>query len=222
MRLSQLSILLASGSVSIPEAHDAATQLGSIVAPRDLTCKATDPQCISCPKSTVKKGKCPKGAKCTEKRLDARDAEVGMDSIGEGEWGPGELIETPGLSFCSVMAVYDQNKWVMAHIPPGRMSTKQGETKPSLVATGEDVIREYTAKMTTKFNSAQMTGARGYLLMSEAMGADEQQLMRQWFQSVHITPEVKVYNYQRDTVKGSGNFVIARNEAAWPPSISFM
>lgn len=85
-------------------ARDAASELGSIVAPRGLTCKATDAQCTKCPKPTVKKGKCPKGAKCKRELLDAR-AEVGMDSIGEGSWGPGELIETPGLSYCSVMAV---------------------------------------------------------------------------------------------------------------------
>lgn len=102
------------------------------------------------------------------------------------------------------------------------MSTPAGSNTPSLVATSEDLIREYTAKMTTKFNSAHMTGARGYLLMSDQMGADEQQLMRQWFQGVNITPQEKIYNKDRDTVRGSGNFVIARNEAAWPPSIGFM
>lgn len=76
--------------------------------------------------------------------------------------------------------------------------------------------------MTTKFNSARMTGARGYLLMSDTMGEDERRLMRQWFQGVSITPQEKIYNKDRDTVRGSGNLVIARNEAAWPPSINLL
>lgn len=107
----------------------------------------------------------------------------------------------------------------MVHIPPSRASTAPGTNTLSIVTTNAEVIREYTAKMTTKFNSARMTGARGYLLISDTMGEAERQLMRQWFQGVNITPQEKIYNKDRDIVSGSGNLVISRETAAWPPSI---
>lgn len=201
--------------MSVPEARDATTELGNIIA-RGSTCKLkTKTMCTSCPKPKVKKGKCPKGAKCK------RDVEprivVGMDSIASGQWSAGQLLETGGLSACSVMAVYDQNSFVMAHIPPARASGNP----PTLVDTSIQVINEYTGKMTTKFNAARMVGARGVLLVSNLMGHAEQNAMRQWFASVGVQVSVQTYN-PNDAIQGSGNLVISRETGTgWPPSVSF-
>lgn len=170
----------------------------------------------------MKDGTCPVGAVCKRspvedgdndiRSLDAR-ASVPFDTIRSGTWTPGKVIETAGLSVCSVMAVYDQNKWVMAHIPPSRASGGV------LTVTGQDVIDEYKAGMTTKYNAAGMTGAQGYLLVSNLLDVSEQNSMQQWFNQNGINVIVQLYTPDQAFV-GSGNFVISREAVAWPPIVT--
>jgi hypothetical protein len=113
------------------------------------------------------------------------------------------------------MAVYDQNRWVMAHIPPAREDGRE------LIATSAQVIQEYEQAMTTRFTSARMQSPQGYLLMSNMLGAAEQQTMRQWFQQNNVPVTVKIYS-PNDVITGSGNLVFSREAQVWPPSISFL
>lgn len=217
------------------EAPGAATELSTIVA-RAFSCPAkAKSQCTTCPKppktaKTAKKGKCPKGKKgkkCKRSEEALEDAEVeeeqqnniiearveiGMDSIGSGKWASGDLLETPGLSACTVMAVYDKTNWAMAHIPPAR-GTNQG-----LAKTGMEVINEYKEKMTTRSGVASMKEPRGYLLTSTLLGDEERDALRAWFRANGVSLTEKTYSPGN---AGSGNFAISRETKSWPPLVSF-
>ncbi|KAK7914199.1 hypothetical protein PG985_011902 [Apiospora marii] len=206
----------------------ATTELGKIVA-RAFTCSIKDKaQCTKCPKAKLKKVKCPKGSKCKRASdshsgeqyedvqfLEARVDPVPMDGISWGEWGPGKELETGGLSACSVMVVYDQNKWVMGHIPPARA---RGTT---LDQTGAEVIDDYKSRMTKRFDELHMQNPESYLLVSELLSSEKQNSLRQWFQSHNLHPTVRPYGHQ-DVLPGSGNFVLSRQARPWPPTVSFI
>ncbi|KAK8122878.1 hypothetical protein PG984_011548 [Apiospora sp. TS-2023a] len=185
-------------------------------------------QCTKCPKAKVKKVKCPKGSKCKRtgdshvggededvQSLEARVDPVPMDGISWGEWGPGKELATGGLSACSVMVVYDQNKWVMCHIPPARA---RGTT---LDQTSAEVIDDYKNRMTQRYNELHMQNPQSYLVVSQLMDTANQNSLRQWFQSHGLHPTVKTYGPQ-DVLPGSGNFVLSREARPWPPTLSFM
>ncbi|KAI1849998.1 hypothetical protein JX265_003371 [Neoarthrinium moseri] len=237
MRYSQVPFLVASliglaqglvlpdaakGLSSVVKARDASTEFGDVVA-RALTCSGTT-QCTTCPGPNVKSGKCPVGANCKRSidedgephvsSLEAR-VKIPFDRIKSGNWGPGKVIETAGLSFCSVMAVYDQGKWIMAHIPPAR------EENGQLINTGEDVIDGFKEAMTSKYNDANMQGPQGYLLVNTVLDPDLLRSMQSWFQQRNIPTVVQPYTREQ-TIAGSGNFVISREAVAWPPIVTFI
>lgn len=203
--------------MSTLEARDATTELGDVVARGvSFTCNIKDKaQCTTCPKPTKKQGKCLKGAKCKRDIDPRKTIHVIMDSIASGSWGPGDVLETAGLSVCSVMVVYSQDKFVMAHIPPARAA---GTT----LVSSMDVIEEYKTKMTAAFHAEHMTAVTtsAYLLVSSKMATEEQTAMRQWFADVHVPVTPHTY-HRNDAYPGSGNLVFTRETEAWPPIISF-
>lgn len=210
-------------------------ELGRIVA-RAFTCPAkSSSQCTKCPKAPRKatKPKCLKGKKDkkgwkrSEGTQDTRESEdeqqynilearvvIDVDSMVWGLWKAGEDLNSPGLSMCSVMAVYDKSKFAMAHIPPARGANGQ------LFATGTEVIHESKEKMTANSGVASKERPRGYLLMSTYL-YDKRELMRQWFRDNNVQLVERIYD-PKDIVPGSGNFVLSSEYNAWPPSVSFM
>lgn len=113
------------------------------------------------------------------------------------------------------MAVYDENKWVMAHIPPARASGNV------LIATGEEVVQAYKESLTAKYSDAQMQNPLGYLLISTWLDEGLRQSMRQWFQDNNVALTEKVYSPE-DMISGSGNLAISREAHNWPPTISLL
>lgn len=213
------------GDLATSKPQDATTQLGKIVE-RDFICKfKSKTACITCPTPKLETGKCPEGAKC-KRGLEPRElldprTKVPFDKIKSAAWKPGNIIETSGLSACSVMAVYDQNHWAMAHVPPARADPKNPAV---LIATAQDVIDEYKAAMTAAMKAAHMVGAqaKGYLLVSNMMGQEERQSMQQWYHQAGVV-QLTVHGYDAEqTIPGSGNLAISRETHAWPPSVSFL
>lgn len=123
--------------------RDAANELGSIVARAPFTCPAqASNQCKVCPRAPtaaykpkqngqpMRKSTCPQGKECKrEEEIEYEEAEeepelnilearveIPMNGIGAGSWKDGEVLQTSGLSVCSVMAVYDKEKFGMAHV----------------------------------------------------------------------------------------------------------
>lgn len=137
--------------------------------------------CTSCPKPRLVKGKGSKTHKGKGKgkgkggkrspeadSLDPRaEIKVGMDAIGWGNWEPTDYLLTVGLGGCTTMAVYNQDGFVMSHIPPSREGSKNLD----------QMIDEYIERMEEKYN--EMGGllvAKGYLLVIDIL--DQESITR--------------------------------------------
>jgi hypothetical protein len=135
-----------------------------------------------------------------------------MDAIDSGSWGPGDIIYTEGLSVCSVLAVFDENKWIMSHVPPARI--ENGKITSTL-----DLINEYTK--VTKSKISGMKNPEGYLLISKNMETKEQDAPRKFIKDNKISVREKIYEYGKDVKADKGIFKISREgKDGWPPAFS--
>ncbi|KAI0424626.1 hypothetical protein F5Y09DRAFT_347529 [Xylaria sp. FL1042] len=215
MRFSQVSLLLSSAvglsqGLALPqtspalESRNAATQLRKLFA-RDFECDIDDKtQCTSCPDIEL-----------NGDSVKAR-ADIPMNAIGSGEWKGGDVIETHGLSVCTAVAVWDNNHWIMAHIPPAREGN-DGE----LAATGEDLINEYLGKMEERYNEVDWDNAEGYILMSSYLDEDLQKKLADWYDDKGIPATKQLYTPD-EVIAGSGNLAISREAGNYPPNIYFL
>lgn len=185
------------------ESRDASTQLNEIFA-RVSSCGKEDmTQCTACPDIIVP-------ASSTKRDV------VPMNGIGHGEWKAGETIETHGLSVCTVIAVWDEEHWIMAHIPPAREGNN-GE----LAATNEELINEYLAKADDRWNNYTWDRPLGLSLVSIFIDPDLREKLSQWFKAKGILTNEQTYS-PNDLIQGSGNLVLSREGADYPPNISFI
>ncbi|TRX92082.1 hypothetical protein FHL15_006949 [Xylaria flabelliformis] len=222
MRFTQVSLLLASviglsQGLALPqtspavESRDAATQLHKIFA-RDFQCNIDDKeQCTSCPKIQQSGKPHPADGKSVEARAD-----IPMNAIGSGKWDKGDVLETHGLSVCTVLAVWDKNNWIMVHIPPAREGNA-GE----LDATSEDLIKEYLGKMESRWNEKKWDNAEGFLLMSTYLAKNLQDDLERWYDNKGIRKTIQLYS-PNGVIAGSGNLAISREAQDYPPTISFL
>ncbi|KAI0470524.1 hypothetical protein GGR56DRAFT_678414 [Xylariaceae sp. FL0804] len=166
---------------------------------------------------------------CSNKKGCKRD-EVYMDDLKDGDWTAEQFLYTTGLSGCTVMAVYDKNNYVMAHIPPGRM-----DDDGQLTATSLEVIEEFKGRMTTAYQGRSWQNPRAYLLTYATMGQQQRQSLQSWFTSLR-NPNInsrqeEVYVRQGglgdgtnpDAIVvpyGTGNLLIDRRGETWPPRIT--
>ncbi|KAI0543583.1 hypothetical protein F4679DRAFT_568162 [Xylaria curta] len=220
MRFTQFSTLVASviglsQGLVLPQtspavaSRDAASQLGKIVT-RDITCNAgatnANPQCTTCPDITLN------GKTVTL----TRRVDVPMNAMGQGQWsaGPTGILETGGLSVCTVILIYDQNHWIMAHVPPAREGTN------GLAATSQDLITEYTTKIGNAFNDYTWSSPEGYLLMSTLLDTTLQNQLTTWMDGLGVRRSDSTYSPSQ-AISGSGNFVASRQAEPYPPRITF-
>lgn len=118
-----------------------------------------------------------------------------MDSILSGPWKERDLLISKGFSYCSAMIVYNQNNFVMSHIPPIRADLATGK-----VDAGQfKIVRDYIDRMTSHYNEAGgIPRAQGYLLVSDVMPAELKGEMESWFASRRIDisgPKTNVYHH---------------------------
>ncbi|KAI0543871.1 hypothetical protein F4679DRAFT_567002 [Xylaria curta] len=193
------------------ESRDAATQLHRIFA-RDFQCNIDDKeQCTSCPKIQQSGKPHPADGRSVEARND-----IPMNAIGDGKWAKGDNLQTSGLSVCTALAVWDKNNWIMVHIPPAREGDNGG-----LVATSEDLIREYLAKMDTRWNEKNWENPAGFLLMSTYLAQNLRDDIERWYDNKGISKTIQIYSPE-GVIAGSGNLVISRQGQDYPPTISFL
>ncbi|KAI1176160.1 hypothetical protein F4777DRAFT_280087 [Nemania sp. FL0916] len=212
MRFTQLSLLVASvigvsqGFV-VPETSKSVTRdstADALFARDDYKCPVDNKnECTSCPDILF-----------DGKSISAR-ADVPMNAIGSGSWKKGDVLETHGLSVCTVIALWDKNHWIMAHIPPAREGSNG-----ALAATGQDLVDEYKGKFTDRYNGQDWDGPVGYLLVSKYLDGDLKNNLADWFRERNINPTVETYGPE-DVMAGSGNLVISREGQDYPPVVVY-
>ncbi|KAI1263451.1 hypothetical protein F5Y18DRAFT_438136 [Xylariaceae sp. FL1019] len=196
------------------KSRDAVSLLGEIVTRQIITCVpgtlSADPQCTTCPNITLG------GNVLTlTRRVDA--VEVPMNAMAQGQWSAGTsgILETGGLSACTVILVYDQNNFIMAHVPPAREG-KYGQ----LAADNQDLINEYTTKIGNAFKDYTWDQPQGYILMSTMLNTDLQHQLTTWMDGLGVWRLSSVYSPWQ-VWKHSGNFVASREARPYPPIITF-
>ncbi|KAI0514358.1 hypothetical protein F5B22DRAFT_611263 [Xylaria bambusicola] len=146
--------------------------------------------------------------------LSAR-VDIPMNAIGSGSWKGGDVLESHGLSVCTVMALWDKNHWIMAHIPPAREGNDGG-----LAATGQDLVDEYKSKFDDRYSDEDWDEPVGYLLVSKYLDGDLKTNLEDWFKDRDIEPTVETYGPE-DVMSGSGNLVISREGQDYPPAVVY-
>jgi hypothetical protein len=133
---------------------------------------------------------------------------VQMDDAKAYPWGPGQEMETSGISVCSALVVYTKTRVGMAHIPQGRI---EGTT----YMPGTDVVTDLTTRLATDFGS--MAGATVVLHHHESLDVDIVKQIKTWATGKGATWHAEPFS---GTIRGSGTFNIQRFGDAWPPHIS--
>jgi hypothetical protein len=106
-------------------------------------------------------------------------------------WGPGDIISTPQLSVCSVVTVWDQNRVIMAHIPPGE-PTANGDVMDSTAT-----IRLYLGRIDAEMARAPLVNPKGaYLLASDTLPTAAKEVVRNWAVGHGITLQTRSYGYR--------------------------
>ncbi|KAF2962654.1 hypothetical protein GQX73_g10917 [Xylaria multiplex] len=141
--------------------------------------------------------------------------DIPMDAIGSGSWRRGNVLESHGLSVCTVMALWDRSHWIMAHIPPARRGIN-GE----LAAMGQDIVDEYKGKFTKRYNEEDWNEPVGYLLVSEYLDGGLKDDLEDWFKDRGILPKVQTYTLN-DVWVGSGTIFISRKGRGYPPAVLY-
>ncbi|RWA06874.1 hypothetical protein EKO27_g8239 [Xylaria grammica] len=212
MRFSQVSLLLASvvglGQGFVVPERSRAVKSGStanaLFARDDFQCPVDNKdECTSCPDILF-----------NGDSISAR-ADIPMNAIGSGSWRGGDVLETHGLSVCTVMALWDRDHWIMVHIPPAREGNNG-----NLAATGQDLVDEYKGKFADRYNAESWNEPVGYLLVSEYLDGDLKTNLEDWFKDRNIDPTVETYS-PSDVMDGSGNLVISREGQDYPPAVVY-
>ncbi|KAK5630865.1 hypothetical protein RRF57_006580 [Xylaria bambusicola] len=203
------SVIGLSQGLIVPETSRAAKSgnlVNALFARDDFQCPVDNKdECTSCPDILFDGGS-----------ISAR-FDIPMNAIGSGEWKGGDVLESHGLSVCTVMALWDKDHWitVVAHIPPAREGDNGG-----LAATGQDVVDEYKRKFAERYDDVAWDGPVGYLLVSEYLDGDLKTSLEDWFMDRDITPTVETYS-PSDVMAGSGNLVISREGQDYPPAVVY-
>ncbi|KAI1361871.1 hypothetical protein F5Y08DRAFT_355767 [Xylaria arbuscula] len=212
MRFSKISLLFSSviglsQGLTLPKTSRAVnpgSTTKALFARDDFTCPVdSSDECTSCPDILF-----------DGSSISAR-ADIPMNAIGSGSWKGGDVLESHGLSVCTVMALWDKDHWIMAHIPPAREDGNGG-----LAATGQDLVDEYKGKFDDRYEEQSWDEPVGYLLVSEYLADDLKTNLEDWFKDRDITPTVETYTPD-DVMDGSGNLVISREGADYPPQVVY-
>ncbi|PVH96456.1 hypothetical protein DM02DRAFT_659208 [Periconia macrospinosa] len=180
-----------------------------------------DPKKQKCP-STAPKTKCTPQAGKTCKREELEHNKLAVDDIGtlledldvDNEssiglekrvdtvvpmygtvpvpWGPLDSVTTRQLSVCSVVAVWDQHRVVMAHIPPGEPQP-DGDILDSAAT-----IRLYLGRIDAKLQAAPLTNPKsGYFLASITLSVADKETVRNWAIARGISLQTRSYSFTK-------------------------
>ncbi|KAF1957041.1 hypothetical protein CC80DRAFT_561510 [Byssothecium circinans] len=119
------------------------------------------------------------------------DYTVAMFDTKAEDWLPGFSIMTKDLSVCSVVAVWDNLRIIMSHIPPGE-PTANGD-----VLDNAATLRLYLGRIDAEMARTPLVAPKsGYFLVRESMDATDKEIVRNWAIGHGISLITRPYKFQ--------------------------
>ena len=123
------------------------------------------------------------------KTLAARaQTQVAMYETRATPWAPGDSVWTHGLSVCSVIAVWDNNRVIMSHIPPGERQA-DGD-----ILDSPSTLTLYLGRIDAEMQRTPLIRPKsGFFVFRSDMEAADKTLVRNWAIDNGITLQSRSY-----------------------------
>ena len=137
---------------------------------------------------------------------------IPMYAFEEKSWAAGDTIGSEQISACTFVAIYDQDQFIAAHIPPGQLQPQEVDESP--------LIAWYLNKFTSALRQHPLSGMKGgYFFHRTSLPEKDQRAIKNMFSAHGIVPKVKPYTYQPGS-RGYGVVVSrTREELTFNPDI---